>query len=265
MAFATFCSSEETRQVVQRLHGQLASGRRLNVQYKRKRPEIMAGDDSSSRDTLQSNRYPHPEGQEETYSCPQTKVSSATKAAREQKPSSEAYDLLMQYQTEPVEKEKLKKFLARTGDYQEAVNEFAKNRVRETEEGGYLTSAEIPPILEMRPATLGELEQIADMENSFGFGGEASVTGSQSIKIARDTDVTNMVGDKMPETVKLASHGHRDEMRFPEQKVALDEGKDIVVLEKERVEDGHEKQRAWNTGQTRGGDACGSKELPCQG
>ena len=204
MAFATFNSSEETRQVVQELHGQLASGRRLNVQFKRKRQEIIAKDAFASTDTLQPSRYPHPDVRDETYPCPQTKASSASRIKRAQSSSSEAYDLLMQYQTEPVEQEKLKKFLARTGDYQDAVNEFAKNRVRETEEGGYLTSIEIPPLLEMRPATLDEMEEIAEMESRLGFGGEASYTGSRSIRIAGYQDVANMARDRISETMNVA-------------------------------------------------------------
>ena len=241
MAFATFHSSEETQQVVRRLNGQSASGWRLNVQYKRKRPEIVAVATSSSRNSLQPNRDPHPEVREKTNSSPQTKVPSATKAARVQSSSSESYDLLMQYQTEPVEKEKLRKFLARTGDYQEAVNEFAKNRVRETEEGGYLTSMEIPPILEMRPATPSDLEQIAKMESRFGLCGETSTLGSRSIRTGRDPGVINMMKDRISETIKLALHDGKDEISSADQVLALDEGKDKGGFEKHSFEDGHER------------------------
>lgn len=242
MAFATFRSLEETQQVVRRLNGQSASGWRLNVQYKRKRPEVVATDDSSLRNSLQANIFPHPEVREKTNSSPQTKVPSATKATRQQTSSSESYDLLMQYQTEPVEKEKLRKFLARTGDYQEAVNEFAKNRVRETEEGGYLTSMEIPPILEMRPATPGGLEQIAEMESRFGLRGETSAVESRSIKTERELGIRNMAKNRMSDTINLDSHDDKDEMSFADQRIPLDKGKD---------NGGFEKERSWRIERTR--------------
>lgn len=265
MAFATFRSSEETQQVVRRLHGQSASGCRLNVQYKRKRPEIVAVAVSSSRDSLQPNLDPHLEVQEKTNASPQRKVPLATKVARDQTSSSESYDLLLQYQTEPVEKEKLRKFLARTGDYQEAVNEFAKNRVRESEEGGYLTSMEIPPILEMRPATPGELEEIAEMESRFGLGGEAHAIGSQSIRTGRDLGVMNVMKDSMSETIKLASHDGKDKKGSADHELSLDEGTDKGVHERQRFEDGHEKQGGRSGGPTKSGDQSVSDELLCIG
>ena len=53
-------------------------------------------------------------------------------------------------------------------------------------------------------------------------------------------------------------------MRCIKEKVGLDKGKDTGGFEKAGVEDGHEKQRAWNTTRTRSGDEFGSEELRCK-
>lgn len=260
MAFATFRSSEEARQVVQRLHGQCTYGTRLNVQYKRKRPETMASDTCSPRVNFHPNQYSHSEAREKTYSYPQTKVPSTPTPAREQTPSKESYDLLMQYQTEPVEQAKLRKFLARTGDYQEAVNEFAKNRVRETEEGGYLTSMEIPPILEMRPATPGEVEQIAEMESWFGLGGEAPSRGSLSLPNAGGRDAINATNKGSLESINPASIQTEHEGTLTKQGRVLDKGKDKEHVEKGRVQDCDKIHQGIDHEPKRIGDEPGSKK-----
>ena len=205
MAFATFASSGETWQVIQKLNRYWVSGRVLNVQYKKKRPEIIAMENSSPRTPFQPNYHPHTNVRDMAYMHPLEKASPVPRPIREQTPPSESYDLLMQYQTDPVEKAKLKKYFARTGDYQEAVNEFAKNRVRETEEVGCGTDMEIPPILEMRPATPEDLEQIADMESGIGPGGEASPCGSLIFKHGEEEDVSEVAKDEKLEKVNPTS------------------------------------------------------------
>ncbi len=205
MAFATFASSGETLQVIQNLNRYWVSGRVLNVQHKKKRPEIIAKENSSPRTPFQPKHHLHTDIRDMAYMHPPEKASPVPRPTREQTPPSESYELLMQYQTNPVEKEKLKKFLAQTGDYQKAVNEFARNRVRETEEGGYGTSMGIPPILEMRPATPEDLERIADMESRLGPGGDVSPCGSLIFEHAEEEDVSEVAEDEKLEKVNLAS------------------------------------------------------------
>ena len=205
MAFATFASSGETSQVIQKMNRYWVSGRVLNVQYKRKRPEIIAKENSSPRTPFQLKHHLPTYIRDMTYMHPPEKASPVPRPTGEQTPPFESYNLLMQYQTNPVEKEKLKQFLAQTGDYQEAVNEFAKNRVRETEEGGCGTSMEIPPILEMRPATPEDLERIADMESRLGPGGEASPCGSLIFKRGEEEDVSDVAKDEKLDKVNPAS------------------------------------------------------------
>ena len=124
------------------------------------------------RKDAQPKHHSHTDVPDKADQNPQAKTSGATRATREQTPPSESYDLLMSYQEDPVEKEKLWRFLAQTEDYQEAVNEFAKNRARETQAGLHGWSVEEDgTILEERPPTPGEEMQIAEMKSRFGIGG----------------------------------------------------------------------------------------------
>ncbi|KAL9073127.1 MAG: hypothetical protein Q9161_003181 [Pseudevernia consocians] len=228
MAFAEFASSENARHVIQKLNRQWLSGgeRSLNVQYKRKRPEIIAGENLSSSTPSHSKHHCQSDIRDFPYVHPQEKVSSVPRPTREKTPASESYELLMSYQTHPVEKEKLRKFLARTKDYQEAVNEFAKNRVREAKEGGTGTSTEIPPILEMGPAIPGEWQQVAGMESQFGLGGEKSSCGSLVSRQHGEQDVAN-----------LAKDGNLEKQRgYAEEGAELDQGMDEEGIEKGRAE-----------------------------
>lgn len=202
MAFASFASSDNTRQVVQELNHHRVSGRSLTVQHKRKRPGNLARENPYRRTTFQPSLYSHTEARDEARDNasihPQTKVSSAPRLTRQQTPPSGSYNLLMSYQKNPVEKEKLKRFLAQTGDFQEAVNEFAKNRVQESDDEGYQEGMEKKPILEMRPATAEELEQIAATESRFGLGGQASSCGSFIVEHEGEQD-------RSPERAKRAT------------------------------------------------------------
>ena len=183
-ALAAFASWEESRRVIQTLNHIRVSGQLLSVQFK-KTKSCNAGKENDPRGSDVHPAYPSPgHGVDQADSQLQTKPSTAhtprksidtpSFTKKDQTPSSESYDLLLSYQTNPVEKKKLKNFLAQKGDYQEAVNEFAKNRARETQEGLHGTCIEYSTILEMRPPTPGEEEQIVEMEARFGRGGRAS-------------------------------------------------------------------------------------------
>ena len=164
MAFVTFDSSDEARQMIQKLNDHRVGGQTLNVQYRRNFREAIASENLSPIAPFHSVHFPCSDLRDNVKIDPQAKKFSTLRPTREQTPPSETFALLMGYQNELAEKEKLGRFLAQTGDYQQAVNEFAKNRVRESHEGGF----EIPPILDTRPATPEEPQQIADMESRFG-------------------------------------------------------------------------------------------------
>ena len=198
IAFASFSSPDQTRQVVRELdHTWVTLGRCLKVQFKKRRTEVVANPfrKHAFNPILFSNVGAREEGTERV-------CEHSSRRTRQQTPPSETYDLLMRYQKNPVEKDKLRKLLEQTGDYQEAVNEFAKNRQRETpiqsfvawmsvrqkhvnefaerrskdsnEQATHEESNENPddkPILEMRTATDEDLEQIAAMESQFGLEG----------------------------------------------------------------------------------------------
>ncbi|KAF6220768.1 hypothetical protein HO133_002448 [Letharia lupina] len=191
MAFATFATSEEARQVVLELNYHQVFGRKLNVQYKRKHPWVIAREDFSWRKPLQPTHSSHTNDRYKSYLHPQEKGCPVPRPTRQQTPPSESYNLLMAYQTDPVEKEKLKRILVQTGDYQEAINKFAKNRALESQEVEHPWSMQNRPILEMRPATLGDLQQIAAMESRFGLGGEASLSGLLFTNHEGDRDATD--------------------------------------------------------------------------
>ena len=154
MAFVTCNSSDEARQMIQKLNYHRVGGQTLNVQYRISCRETIASENLSPTAPFQSVHFPGSEVRDSVKIDPQAKKSSTLRPTREQTPPSETFALLMRYQNEPAEKEKLRRFLAQTGDYQQAVNEFAKNRVRESQE--------------TRPATRGEPQQIADMESRSG-------------------------------------------------------------------------------------------------
>ena len=178
MAFAEFASSGDAWRVIQDLNYYRVCGQRLKVQPKRKRQPLTSREDTAPVRLSQSNPNPGSDTPDTAYPPPQTKSSPAARSTREPTPPSESYNLLMSYQTNPVEKEKLKRFLEQTGDYQEAVNEFAKNRARETQAGEHGWCTEDGTIMEKRPPTLGEQMQVEQMENEMGFGGEVSSSGS---------------------------------------------------------------------------------------
>lgn len=247
MAFATFASPHETRMVIRELNLYRLDGARLNVQYKRKRREVFAPESVCPRRSYQPDSYSHADVRYRPYPHSLTKASSAPRSTRPQTPSSESYDLLMSYQTEPVEREKLRKYLQRTGDYQEAVNEFAKNRVRESQDGGVASSVEIPPILEMRPATVEELQQIAEMESRFGLGGEGCSSGSLIDKCEVDQDEAAAKKGRQLEYTSLLSLEKKDETPLQEQVVELDQRKREDDAEKGRDGVGEEKSGGTET------------------
>ena len=196
MAFASFTSTDQTRQVVRELdHSWVALGRCLKVQLKKRRTEVVANSyrKHAFDPVICANLGAKEEERERV--C---EISS--RRTRQQTPPSETYDLLMRYQKNPVEKDKLKRFLEQTGDYQQAVNEFAKNRNRETPIRTFVTwmsvrqkhvnefaerrskesneqathedsedKSDDKPILEMRTAEDEDLERIAAMESQCGL------------------------------------------------------------------------------------------------
>ena len=200
LAFAAFASSEEAWRIILDLNTVLVCGRRLRVQFKRKRPQLMARENFAQREPVQTNLVPPTNGPAKAYPHPEAKASSATRSTRERTPPSESYDLLMSYQTSSVEKEKLKRFLAQTGDYQEAVNEFAKNRARETQAGEHGWCMEDGSILERRPATPGEQVQIEWMEGRLGFSDGPSSSGSSIVRHEGEQDVTRETKDRLTQS-----------------------------------------------------------------
>ena len=177
MAFAEFASSGDAWRVIQDLNFYRVCGQRLKVEPKRKRLPLTFREDTAPVRIPQADLDPRSDIPDKAYLHPQTKASPAARSTREPTPPSESYDLLMSYQTNPVEKEKLKRFLAQTGDYREAVNEFAKNRARETQAGEHGVCTEDGTVLQKRPPTPGEQMQIEQMENEMGFGGGVSSKG----------------------------------------------------------------------------------------
>ena len=196
MAFATFASTGESRHVIQDLHNYRVNGRTLHVQFRRKRSKFFAtGDDAEKKDS-QPKHDSYKDVQDKADQTPQAKASGATRPTREQMPPSDSYHLLMRYQTNPVEEEKLRRFLAQTGDYQKAVNEFARNRARETQAGLHGWSAEDGTILEERPPTPGEEIQVAEMEGHFGIDGGRSSSGSVIVGREGECGVTGVTERK---------------------------------------------------------------------
>ena len=171
MAFAEFASSGDARRVIQDLNYYKVCGQRLKVQPKRRRLPPTFREDTAPGRSPQANFNPRSDIPDKAYRHPPTKSSPAAMSTREPTPPSESYNLLMSYQKNPVEKEKLKRFLAQTGDYQEAVNEFAKNRARETQAGEHGWCTEDGTILEKRPPTPEEQMKIEQMDNEKGYGG----------------------------------------------------------------------------------------------
>lgn len=173
MAIATFASTGESRRVIQDLHNYRVSGRTLHVQFRRKRSKAVAAEKEDS----QPKHHSHTDVPDKADPILQAEASGATRPTREQTSPCDSYHLLMSYQTDSVEKEKLRRFLAQTGGYQEAVNEFARNRARETEAGLHGWIAEDGTILEERPPTPGEEMQVAEMEGHFGIDAGRSSSG----------------------------------------------------------------------------------------
>lgn len=178
MAFADFASSSDARRVIQDLNYHRVCGERLRVQLKRKRSPPVFQEDTAPVRLSQSNLNPRSDTSDQTYLHVQKKSSAAARSTREPTPPSKSYNLLMNYQKNPVEKEKLRRFLEQTGDYQEAINEFAKNRARETQAGEHGWCTEDGTMMEKRPPTPGEQIQIEQMENEMGYGGGTSSSGS---------------------------------------------------------------------------------------
>ncbi|KAM0803763.1 hypothetical protein BDR22DRAFT_818453 [Usnea florida] len=198
IAFASFDSPDQARKVVRELdHTWVAIGRCLKVQFKKRRTEVVAN--LYRKHSCNPVGFSNVGAREEAI---ERVCEHSSRCTRQQTPPSESYELLMRYQKNPVEKEKLRKLLELTGDYGEAVNEFAKNRQRETplrsfvlwmrvrqkhvdefaerrskdsyEEATYEDledDSNDKPILEMRSATDEDLEQIAAMEIQFGLEG----------------------------------------------------------------------------------------------
>ena len=191
MAFANFNSSGEAWHVIHELNYYRVCGQPLFVQPKRKRLEITSRDGTVPVRPFEvtSNRRPTVSLPDKAHQRPQATTSSGPRTTREQTPPSESYNLLMSYQKNPVEKEKLRRFLAQTGDYQEAVNEFAKNRARETQAGEHGCWMEDGPILERRPPTPGEQMEVEEMDNELGIGGGVTRSGSAMVKHQEEQSV----------------------------------------------------------------------------
>ena len=236
MAFATFASAGESWRVIRELHNNRVAGRRLVVQFKRKRPESTSTEDSSQGKRSQQNHPSHPVISDKAYQHPQAKVSTATTHARERTPPSDSYYLLMSYQKDPVERDKLKQFLAQTKDFQEAVNEFAKNRAKETLEGRHGWSMEDSPILEMRPPTPGEQLQIDEMESRFGISRGTSSSGSVVIRREGEQGVEDVIEHSAVKGTDPISR-EKEHRASAEQGAELNEGKGRKEVEG-RVGDG---------------------------
>ena len=203
MAFANFSSSGDARRVVLDLNYYRVCGQRLKVQPKRKRLPLTLREDTALVRLSQSNLNPRSDTPDKASLHTQAKASPAARSTREPTPPSESYNLLMSYQTNPVEKEKLKGFLAQTGDYQEAVNEFAKNRARETQAGEHGWCPEDGTIMEKIPATPGEQVQIEQMENEMGFGGGVSSSGSLMAEHGEAQDCAQRTEKGLPQSTRV--------------------------------------------------------------
>ena len=226
MAFATFASPGESWRVIRELHNKWVAGQKLVVQFKRKRSESVSVEDSSQGQRSQQNHHSHSQG----------KPSTATKYAREPTPPSDSYYLLMSYQKDPVERDKLKQFLAQTKDFQEAVNEFAKNRAKETLEGKHGWIMEDSPILEMRPPTPGEQLQIDEMESQFGVSGGTSSSGSVVVRREGEQGVEDVVEHSTVKSTNPISR-EKEHRESAEQGAKLNGGKGRKEVEG-RVGDG---------------------------
>ena len=178
MAFAEFASSGDARRVTNDLNLYRVRGERLKVQPKRKRTPPIFRENTAPVNSPQTILNPRSDTSDQAHPPPLTKSPPAARSMREPTPPSDSYNLLMSYQKNPAEKEKLKRFLAQTGDYQEAVNEFAKNRARETQAGEHGWCTEDGTIMEHRAPTPGEQMQIEQMENEMGFRSGVSSSGS---------------------------------------------------------------------------------------
>lgn len=282
IAFATFASADEARQVVEQLNCYTLSGRMLLVEFKRKRLETVARENEVQKTPSQPDRScshldvrendvqktslqptpsfsytdtrendvqktplqpilsscSRPGVRENEHSRPQAEGSSARRSRREQTPPRESYELLMSYQNEAVEKVKLAKFLARTGDYREAIDAYAMNRVRESFEGGFRTSAEIPPVLGMRPTTGGELEEMVEMESRIDPGGEASSTGALVVKYTEKQDGTRLEEDGLSQGVNTPCPEKKHEASIPGEGAKLGAELDTEEDEKDGAEKG---------------------------
>ena len=250
MAFANFATPAEAWQVIQQLSYYRTSGGRLNVQYKKKPREMISRENVVRRETLRSYHYPHSSVADEQYIRPLIHVSPAPRPTRQQTPSSESYDLLMSYQTEALEKEKLRKFLAQTGDYQKAIDEFAKNRVWESQEERVQRSMETEdgPVLEMRPATPGELQQITDMESWFGLDGTACSSGSLTRRHEGDGSVAHATGESHLASIRMTSPERKDGTASAEQEAELEGRKDKEGILEERFGDAVKKPEGTDEG-----------------
>ena len=223
MAFANFASPNEASSVIRALHYYRACGRSMKVQYKRKRPDNGVTDDIyyprmsvltdsfhtfvAEKRKAQSQAEVSPKLPPTTlYKTPDPAHTPNKRTRREPTPPSQSYYLLMSYQRDPAEKEKLRKFLAQTGgDYQEAVNEFAKNRARETQERWHGKITKDRPVLERRSPSPGEEEQIAEIEARFGYGRRADWTELLVTQRQQGDEASIGRQAKLSENVRLPS------------------------------------------------------------
>ena len=264
-AFATFLSSNEAWDVIQALnYCRVPGGGRLNVQYEEEGRETVVTEAVIRGEFKHSKRHPQigahdQERKHRKAEVPSTR-SSAPRRTREQTPPSESYDLLMSYQESPREKEKLKRFLAETGDYQEAINEFSKNRARETlagehgrhyqgehggehgrqyqgEHGGERRGERRKrkgkgsrPVLETRSAKSEDEQRIAAMERQ-----------TPMVKQEMGEEVASKTTDGLPESSKLELVEKKRKVTFAEQGAELDTGKHEEGSGKEDKDPGADK------------------------
>lgn len=247
MAFAAFSSPDEARLVMQKLDYHRVAGRRLRVQYRRKPMLTITEENVSSGSHALFDNCPPSNLRGMAHASPPGTVSSAPTPTSRHAPPSESYDLLMRYQTDPLEKEKLRKIFAQTRDYLEAVNEFAKNRVRETQVAEHQRIMANGAVLDMKPASRREWAQRAAIERSCGVRGEASSSGSL-VNHEWSQGVVSVAKEGQLLSINPTSFEKRKERPSAVPGIELDEGKDGEGIEEKSLGGGAGQQDGKDTG-----------------